>query len=417
MNSSPPYLLPESFEMKNMAPRTPPHLISSDQNRFPDTSTLSTSSLSLDSTQWTPKAIVAEMTSTRRRSEFVIMSPLYRGTVEEEKRDHSVNSVVVDEISASEWRMSRKWKKLVARQIEAEIDEAYAIENEKKVLHLQREVTFLQHLNQQQYFVNLRFLDPSINVKKIRDDIQKKLVEHLRNEVPTSSPPWIPTSSLTSVVVSFSSAKSVLKSIPKFERFQIAVDRILMNKMSITQTARTFDVNRGTLLNRVKSKRLAVIEYDKKCRLLNEAEESALLHFIDRYCKLGFPPKYEMIRDKVMKLRALRIEDPEPIELHWVSRFLNRHSDYKSKFPRHLDQKRHWNTEPKIFENWFNLYQKIMKKFEIVIDDVYNMNEKGHLMRMTGNVKWVLRFLFTDDVVVTSDSSLFWLDNSLILMR
>ena len=64
-----------------------------------------------------------------------------------------------------------------------------------------------------------------------------------------------------------------------------------------------------------------------------------------------------------------------------MSRFLSRHSDYKFRFPRH------WNTEPKVFEDWFNLYQKIMEEYEIVIGDVYNMDEKGYLMGMTGNVK------------------------------
>ena len=102
MNSSSPYSLPESPEREDMAPRTPPHLISSDQNRIPDTSPFSTSPLSLDSTQWTPKAIVAEVAPTRRRSEFVIVSPLHRGTIDEEKRDHSVDPIVVGETSASE---------------------------------------------------------------------------------------------------------------------------------------------------------------------------------------------------------------------------------------------------------------------------------------------------------------------------
>ena len=390
MTSSSPYLLPER---EDMTPRTPPQLIDSDQNMDLDissssSSSLSTSPLSIDSTQWTPKAIVAEVAPTRRRSDFVIVSPLFRGTFDEMDRDHTVDPIVVGGTSASEWHMSREWKDLVARQIEAEIDEADAFEDEEEVLRLQREVAFLQHLDQQQYFVqDLGRLGPSINVRIIREDIQERLAAHLRNEASISSPPWIPTSPLSSVVVSSPPAKSVIKPLPKSERLQIATRQVIKDGRPLTQAATAFGVNRGTLLDRVKNKRLAAVDYGKKCRLLDEAEESALLQFIDRYCKLGFPPRYEMVRDKAMKLRALRVEDPNPIGLHWVSRFLNRYPDYKSRFPRHLDQERHWNTEPKVFEDWFKLYQQTMEEFHIATGDVYNMDEKGHLMGMAGNVK------------------------------
>ena len=185
------------------------------------------------------------------------------------------------------------------------------------MLHLQREVAFLQHLNQQQYFIHsIERLGPSIKVRKIRDDIQEKLAAHLRNEAFFSSSSWIPTSHLSSVVVSSPFVKSVIKPLPKSECFQLAVNQIIRDEMPIIRTAITFDINRGTLRDRVKNQRLAVIDYDKQCRLLDEAEESALLQFIDRYCKLGFPPRYGMVRDNIMMLRALRVEDLEPIGLH-----------------------------------------------------------------------------------------------------
>ena len=372
-----------------MTPRTPPHLIDSNQNMILDISplsiSLSTSPLSIDSTQWTPKAIVAEVAPTRRRSDFVIVSPLFRGTFDEMDRDHSVDPIVVGGTSASEWHMSREWKDLVARQIEAEIDEANELEDEQEELHLQREMAFLQHLDQQQYFIHLGRLGPSINVRKIRNDIQEQLAAHFRNEV-SSSPPWIPTSPLSSVVVSSPPAKSVLKPLPKSERLEIATRQVIDGR-PITETAITFNVNRGTLSNRIKNKRLSANDFGKKCRLLDEAEESALLQFIDRYCKLGFPPRYEMIREKAIKLRALRVKESKPIGLHWVNRFLTRYPEYKSRFPRHLEQERHWNTEAKVFEDWFKLYQKTMEEFGIATGDVYNMDEKGHLMGMAGNIK------------------------------
>ena len=69
-----------------------------------------------------------------------------------------------------------------------------------------------------------------------------------------------------------------------------------------------FDVNRDTLKNRVKNKRLAVVNYDKKGLLLNKAEKPALSQFNDKYCKLNFSFKYKMIKDIIMKFLAFRIK-------------------------------------------------------------------------------------------------------------
>lgn len=108
----------------------------------------------------------------------------------------------------------------------------------------------------------------------------------------------------------------MIKPLTKSERLEIATRQVIQDGRPFNEAAIAFDVNRGTLSDRVTKKRLAALDYDKKCRLLDEAEESALLQFIDRYCQLGFPPRYEMIREKTMKLRALRVEDPKPIEHH-----------------------------------------------------------------------------------------------------
>lgn len=70
------------------------------------------------------------------------------------------------------------------------MNEANELDDEEESLHLQREVTFLRHLDQQQFFINLGRLGPSINVRIIRDDIQEKLAARLRKEASSiSSPP------------------------------------------------------------------------------------------------------------------------------------------------------------------------------------------------------------------------------------
>ena len=114
----------------------------------------------------------------------------------------------------------------------------------------------------------------------------------------------------------FFSVKLVIKSLFKSKRFQIVIRQIIKNKISFIQTTIAFDVNRDTLLNRVKNKKFVVVDYDKKCRLLNETEKSVFFPLINKYCKFNFSFKYKMIKNKIMKFRVFRIENLNSIKFH-----------------------------------------------------------------------------------------------------
>ena len=263
--------------------------------------------------------------------------------------------------------------------------------DERHALRLQREIAFLQHLNKKLFFHGLNRLDFPITVKDIREEIQARLITHLKEiRVQTSSSStWLPTSPLSTQLVSSSPAFKIIRPLDRQKRLQLAIKKILEEEKSMVETANVFGVHRGSLHARVHQKRQSAADFGKSCRKLNETEELAILHFIDRWCQLGFPPRYDMIKNKVDKLLALRVPNPEPFGVNWVNRFLNRHSEYRSKFPRHLDQERYMNTSPKIFEQWFDLYQETVVSYGIANGDVYNMDEKGILMGVAGNIRCV----------------------------
>ena len=139
---------------------------------------------------------------------------------------------------------------------------------------------------------------------------------YFRNKVFILSSSWISTSYLFFVIVFFFFVKLVIKLFFKSKRLQIATYQIIKNEKQLIETAIAFDVNRVTLTNRVKNKKFTVVDYDKKCRLLNKAEKSALLQFIKKYCKLNFSSKCKMIKNKIMKLRVFRIKNFKSIEFH-----------------------------------------------------------------------------------------------------
>ena len=318
------------------------------------------------------------------------VSPLFRGIADEMDRDHSIDPIVGG-ISASEWRSSREWKNRVAQEIELEIDEAIATKDEEHVLQLQREIAFFQHLDKELFFHGLDRLDFPITIKDIREEIQARLITHLKEiRVQTSSSPtWLPTSPLSTQLVSSPPAPKIIRPLDRQERLRLATKKILEEGKSMVETANVFGVHRASLHARVHKGRQSATDYGKSCRKLNEIEELAILQFIDRWCQLGFPPRYKMVREKAQKLLALRVCNPEPLGVNWATRFLNRHPDYKSKFPRHLDQERYMNTNPEVFEQWFNLYQETLVRYGIASGDVYNMDAKGILMGVAGNIRCV----------------------------
>ena len=181
------------------------------------------------------------------------------------------------------------------------------------------------------------------------------------------------------------SPPKVIKVLPKPERFALALE-VLNTNISLNQAAKSFGVSRSTPVRHSKGCR-SKTEYAESRRRLNEVEEKALCKFIDDYTALGFPPRFHMIEQKAMLLIRLREPDSSPLGKNWLRRFLDRHPDYRGKFPRHLDQECHWNSNKDVFKAWFRLYHDTCQKYEISEDNQYNMDEKGYMM--AGHVKYV----------------------------
>lgn len=329
---------------------------------------------------------------TPTRSSRPVVSPLFRGISGELNRDPSIDPVVGG-VSASKWKEARKWRDQVAERIETEIDEAMMSGNQDAVLGLQREVGFLQILDKDLFFNDLNRLGSPITIEVIRGEIQAKLGAHLQEILIPSSPIafWnetsLPTSPLTSPTTS-PKAKKVVKPLPKSERLRLAIAKVLKEKESINITAKRFGVNKNTLRNRVRHHLRSASEYGSSRCKLTEDEELAILKFIDRWSELGFPLRFAMVKEKALKLLSLRVPNPD-LGINWVHRFLQRHPEYKTRFPRHLDQDRFMNTDPKVFADWFALYKRTVTKYNIAEDNVYNMDEKGFLMGVAGNVRYV----------------------------
>ena len=153
--------------------------------------------------------------------------------------------------------------------------------------------------------------------------------------------------------------------------------------MSARGAAKLYGVNRGTIKSRLNGQRSRA-EFSEGRHRFTPEEELAILKYINDFCSLGFPPRLYMVCDKASHLLHQR-GDSAPLGVHWTDNFLSRYPEYRTKFPRNLDQERHWNSESEVFRNWFKLFKRTMARYDIAPCDVWNMDEKSYMIGVGGN--------------------------------
>jgi transposase len=186
-----------------------------------------------------------------------------------------------------------------------------------------------------------------------------------------------------------SSSSKKIKSIFKSKRESLIMTTVLNEELSCRAIALRHEVSRMTLLKWLKEER-TMNDFSKNRQLLSKQEETIILRFVDEFIALRFFLRIYMIEEKVIFLLRKREVSNLKLKRHWIRRFLKRHSEYRTKFSRHLDQERHWSSDSTVFVQWFDLMRKTMIKYNIAIEDVYNMNEKKYMMKMSEATQWVI---------------------------
>lgn len=284
---------------------------------------------------------------------------------------------------------AKEWKAEVGKQLQAALEIAILASAKDEEIQLHREIGVFRKFIQLEYFEALEQC-PDTTVDLIRREITEAANDssHLEcigdvDNFPSSRPSSPLSTNFASMLGS--SPPKKLRVLPKAERLAKALTAVREKELSIRQAAIAYDVNRQTIRHRMLGKR-SLHDLHENQQLLTPAEETALLGFVDQFVALGFPPRKTMLEEKaLLMLRDRGIE--RPLGVNWAHKFLQRHPDYASKFPRHLDQERYWNTDATVFIKWFELYDRTCLKYGIANGDIYNMDEKGYLMGVAGASK------------------------------
>ncbi|KAJ3469827.1 hypothetical protein MRS44_003892 [Fusarium solani] len=161
-----------------------------------------------------------------------------------------------------------------------------------------------------------------------------------------------------------------------------AILDITDNGFSPPQAAQRRGVPRRTLIDRLNG-RGAVKEQIHPRRRLSKNQEDRLAFWILRQESLGYAPSHSQIRACVMGLLRQQGEHPE-LGRNWVTRFINRRADLKTKMGRRQEAKRFDSFTPKAVHWYFDIREG--QYGWIKPENTVNVDEGGIMTGLDGLV-------------------------------
>jgi hypothetical protein len=156
----------------------------------------------------------------------------------------------------------------------------------------------------------------------------------------------------------------------------------LQNKRikSIRAAAKLYDIPYTTLCSRASgtSSRVDTRWHSHK---LTQLEEDSLVEWILCMDSRGAAPRPSTVREMANILLAARGSTPPlTVGVNWVSTFVNRRDELRTRFLRRYDYQRALNEDPKSLREWFTTAQRAIDEHGIQPEDIYNFDETGFAM-------------------------------------
>lgn len=176
-------------------------------------------------------------------------------------------------------------------------------------------------------------------------------------------------------------------------RIELAIQAYQKGQLpSIRSAAQSYDIPLATLAYRLQG-RVPRRDFISPNRKLTLTEEETLIQWILSADERGLAPRHAFVRVMADLLLA---ERPNPdtkvvrsVGKLWVTRFVDRHDELKSKFNRKYDDQRAKCEDPKIIKDWFRLVRNTKAKYGIADQDIYNFDETGFQMGVITTAKVV----------------------------
>jgi hypothetical protein len=172
----------------------------------------------------------------------------------------------------------------------------------------------------------------------------------------------------------------------------LALDDIKNGRIkSIRAAAKLYAIPRSTLQTRAHG---TVSRADTRPNgyKLTPYEEDSLTEWIISMDSRGAAPRPSTVRKMAnILLKARGTTPPLTLGVNWVSTFVKRRDELRSRFSKRYDYQRALNEDPKSIKEWFLTVQRVIDENGIQPEDIYNFDETGFAMGLISSQKVVTR--------------------------
>ena len=107
----------------------------------------------------------------------------------------------------------------------------------------------------------------------------------------------------------------------------------------------------------------------------------------------GAPPRPAIVQDIANTLLSQQDSSNtlSTVGKNWVYKFIQRHTELKSRFTRKYNYQRALCEDPNIIQEWFDLVRKIIEQYGIADEDIYNFDETGFTIGMVATARVITR--------------------------
>jgi hypothetical protein len=156
------------------------------------------------------------------------------------------------------------------------------------------------------------------------------------------------------------------------------------DKLSSRKAAEIFKVDRTTFSRRHQDKARTNAEAHEEQMLLNPQQDKELVRYIQGLSERGLAPTRSMI-----KKIASEVSKWEASEA-WVERSWRRNRDLlTSRYTTGIDRDRFKADTEHSYRTYLDLLHSEMRQYDVDVENVYNMDEKGFLIGKTSRSKRV----------------------------
>lgn len=187
-------------------------------------------------------------------------------------------------------------------------------------------------------------------------------------------------------------SQTARNSIEQEGRILLAIEAIKNKEIqSVHEAAYRFQVPRTTLRDRVNGRQNRS-EKRANGHKLTQVEEDSLKQWILSMDTRGVAPRPATVREMANLLLARRGSTSiQTVGENWVTKFVKRHTELKSRFSRRYDYQRAKQEDPKVIQAWFDTVNRTIQQYGILSEDIYNFDETGFAMGLIATAKVITR--------------------------